>query len=112
MNQKVETQNNNKSTGERSTSKFTQKEFITGHALFIGAADSAFANSCCSLWEHAEANDEAWHSIVAHTNFSSYMKLYPQYKQFRKFAPRIWNEEEKAQRYPWWQFRSAVENLV
>jgi hypothetical protein len=42
MNDKVEAdKNNNKSTGDRSISKFTQEEFITGHALFIGAADCA-----------------------------------------------------------------------
>jgi hypothetical protein len=74
MNDKVETKNNNRTAGERSTPKFTKEEFITGHALLIGAADCADRGQ--TLWEQAEDDNEAWHSIAAHTNFSPYMKLY------------------------------------
>jgi hypothetical protein len=108
MNDKVEVDNNDKSTGDRPIPKFSQEEFITGHALLIGATDCADRGR--SLWEQADDDDEAWHSIATCTNFSPFMKLY-QFKQFRQFIPRIWKEEEKAKKDPWWQFRSAVENF-
>jgi hypothetical protein len=108
MNDKVETKNNNKSTEERPIPNFTQEEFITGHALLIGSADCADRGR--SLWEQVDDNDEAWHSITTCTNFSPYMKLY-RFKQFWQFIPRIWEEEEKTKRDPWWQFGSAVENF-
>jgi hypothetical protein len=79
MNDKVETKNKNKSTEERPIPKFTQEEFITSHALLIGAADCAERGH--SLWEQEDDNDEAWHSIAACANFSPYMKLY-RFKQF------------------------------
>jgi hypothetical protein len=97
MNDKVEADNNNKSPGDRPTPTFTQEEFITGHALLVGVADCADRGR--SLWEQAEKDNEAWHSITTRTNFSPYMKLY-RFKQFRQFIPRILGGRRKRAQRP------------
>ena len=91
---------------------FTPFEFITCNALLLAGA--LYIERGTNLWTGASttANDpniDEWTSIVQGPNFAQYgIQLY-RFKQYRRFAAKIWEcESLRSQDDPWWKFAFAV----
>ena len=114
MNKYVQEYNNNLG---RSTSKkreitlFTEKEFLIGHALIIGAADCSERGD--NLWASNKGTKwkKHWTSISQPTNFTRYMRHY-RFKQFKKYLPKIWQDDSQFLdvNKPWARFSTAIDN--
>ena len=108
MNDAVEEQNNNNQ--KKKVRPFTEKEFMQGLGIFIGAAE--FGVQGANLWKEGDkvaSELEEWPSMIPHPEFDKVMKLY-RWKEFRHFLPFAFqNLNLKAKDDPWWKFDGAVE---
>jgi hypothetical protein len=107
----VEEQNNNNNIGQKKKVRpFTEKEFIQGLGIFIGAAE--YGVQGINLWKEGDkigGDVEEWPSMIPHPEFDKVMKLY-RWKEFRHFLPFAFqNLNLKAKDDPWWKFDGAVE---
>ena len=104
------TSGNSSKRGHRKVKAFTDKEFLIGLALMIGAADCSEKGE--NLWTERSTKKwkRHWRSVASQTNFGKFMRFY-RFKQFKRFVTLIWQVEERQQRKnddPWWQFRDAI----
>ena len=90
----------------------TETEFIVGLGLIIGAAEFSqqgkelFSNT--DKKELEDDNDLYLSSMVPHPNFQQFMS-YSRFKDFRRFLPNIWwDEEMKENGDEWWKFSGRV----
>jgi len=84
---------------------FTQSEFLTGHAIIIGA--SCYSQSGAALFSEGKDQDDSWDTITHKARFDRYMKLY-RFKEFRHFLPKIFEQPMEKDSDPWYCFSSAV----
>ena len=108
-----------KSTRDSRAKLFSPEEFIVGIGLLIGAA--AFHQQGSHCWKEKEdekadlTTEEEFFSLISHPNFDKYM-TYNRFKDFRRFFPTIWideNEEGKDpnDRDPWYQITLAIKRF-
>ena len=85
----------------------SQKEFITFHALLIGA--TAYSEVGEQLWssDSQHSNKKRRKGISSRTDFGRFMKLW-RFKQIRQYLPGMMEDEEKKESDPWWKFSSRV----
>jgi hypothetical protein len=80
--------------------------------LLVGACE--FDNHGKNCWSETDKKDEGGEtlfSLVQHPNFDRYV-TYCRYKDFRRFLPSIWFDEERKQNDdPWWRFAGAVDSF-
>ncbi len=92
--------------------KFTPEEFLIGLALIIGAAD--FSQKGVDLFgskdtgEDEEEDDMLWNSISASPHFEQYMP-FSRFKDFHRFFPSIFANQNKKDIDPWYQFCDSIE---
>ena len=120
MNRKLQIHNESQARSasginRRSISDFTEKEFLIGHAIIIGASDCSEKGE--NLWESSRSNKQwkkHWMSISSPTNFGRYMRFY-RFKQFKQFLPLIWQDTsrpvETVNGNTWWKFDHAVSSF-
>ena len=96
----------------RSIRLFTPFEFITCNALLLAGA--LYIDRGANLWSGGtNATDDPhvdeWSSIVDGPNFVQYgINLY-RFKQYRRFAAKIWESETlNSNGDPWWKFAFAI----
>ena len=101
----------NISNSGRKIKEFTSGEFLMAHALMIGA--TSYSANGSKLWDQSDSKsmgDEDWDTIVSSPNFDQYMKLY-RFKEFRKFLPKMFENKDKKESDPWWQFVDAIDDF-
>jgi hypothetical protein len=84
------------------------KEFLIGHALFIGAVDCNQRGT--QLWSsrHNNNNNSSWTSMSTPTNFSQWMSSF-RFKQFKQFMHTTWESNKlEAANNPWWKIEEAI----
>ena len=91
---------------------FSETEFLTGIGLIIGAAE--FSQQGKDLFYRSdekkmeEDDDDQFSSMVPHPNFQRFMS-YTRFKDFRRFLPMIWwDDERKENGDEWWKFSGTV----
>jgi hypothetical protein len=94
---------------------FTEKEFLTGLGILIGAAEFAKRGSdLFSVKDQQEGDDdeenEVWQSLCAEPHFERFMP-FGRWKEFRRFFPEIFVDNNKKDTDPWFQFSSAVDEF-
>ena len=107
MNEKI------KSQREARVKVFSPQEFLICLGLLIGSADFEQQGKKCWLSaDHGKnSNDDEFHSLVQHPNFDRYIP-YCRFKDFRRFLPAIWFDEERRERGdPKWRFGMAVDDF-
>jgi hypothetical protein len=94
---------------------FSQKEFLVGLAVLIGAAE--FAQRGCDLFsvkdqltEDGEEENEAWKFLCAEPHFERFMS-FGRWKEFRRFFPEVFADNDKKDVNPWFQFSSAIDEF-
>ena len=100
MNRKIDSYNESQartggSASRRKIKDFTDKEFLIGNAIIIGATDCSEKGE--NLWENSRGNKQwkkHWVSVSSPTNFGTYMRYY-RFKQFKQFFPLIWQESNQ-----------------
>lgn len=93
---------------------FTSKEFLTGLAIIIGAAE--FARRGCDLFsvkdqlvdDDDDDDNDAWPSLCQDPHFEQYM---PFSRYLRRFFPEIFVDEGKKETDPWYRFSSAIDEF-
>jgi hypothetical protein len=92
--------------------KFTAEEFLTGLALIIGSSE--FSQKGVDLFgssrEEDDVDDDYWHSISTNPHFEQYMP-FSRFKDFRRFLPFIFVNEDKKDTDPWYQFSDAIDEF-
>ena len=84
---------------------FTKSEFLTGHAIIIGA--SCYSQSGKALFSEGKDSDDEWDTITRKARFDRFMKLC-RFKEFRYFLPKIYEQPLQKDTDPWHCFSSAV----
>jgi len=95
---------------------FTSKEFLTGLAIIIGAAE--FARRGCDLFsvkdqlvdDDDDDDNDAWPSLCQDPHFEQYMP-FSRWKDLRRFFPEIFVDEGKKETDPWYRFSSAIDEF-
>ena len=117
MNRKINLHNEaqartSSSSNRRSIHDFTEKEFLIGNAIVVGASDCSEKGE--NLWENSRSNRQwkkHWVSVSSPTNFGQYMRYY-RFKQFKQFFPLIWQESSQPvvvdNNNSWWKFEPAI----
>ena len=85
----------------------TKQEFITFHALLIGA--TAYSEVGEQLWasDITHSRKKRRHGISQRTDFGKYMKQW-RFKQIRQYIPDVMADKSKAETDAWWKFSSRV----
>jgi hypothetical protein len=80
--------------------------------LIIGAAE--FSQKGVDLFgtKHGteEEEEEVWRSISASPHFEQYMP-FSRFKDFRRFLPAIFVDNDKKETDPWYQFSKAIDDF-
>ena len=112
LNEKITSHNNSvkakSKKDKRYIKPFEHKEFLTGHALLIGAADCNQRGN--QLWHNNKSNinSSSWTSIANTTDFSQWMSSF-RFKQFKQFIHQTWEcNELNSQEDPWWKIQEAI----
>jgi hypothetical protein len=98
------------------TRQFKEKEFLIGLGILIGAAESEKRG--CDLFlvrdqfdDDGEIDDEEnWTSLISDPNFDKFMS-YCRWKEFRRFFPEVYVDNNIKEQDPWYQFKSAVDEF-
>jgi len=107
MNEKIRSQR------EAKVKVFSPQEFLICIGLLIGSAEFEQQGKKCWLSaDHGKnSNEDEFHSLLQHPNFDRYIP-YCRFKDFRRFLPAIWFDEERRERGdPWWRFAMAVDDF-
>jgi hypothetical protein len=91
------------------------KEFLTGLGIMIGAAEFAKRGSdLLSVKDQAvldgEDEEENWASLCPDLHFERFMP-FSRWKEFRKFFPDIFSDNERKEIDPWYQFSGAIDEF-
>ena len=92
---------------------FSAEEFLTCIGLLIGSCQfETQGKKCWRAADHGKPEEEEdYLSLVQHPNFDRFLP-YSRFKDFRRFLPSIWYDEEKREANdPWWKFAAAVESF-
>jgi hypothetical protein len=113
--EKVEKLNNAVIASKAKCRLFTGKEFLTGLAIIIGAAEFARRGSDLFGVKDQVADDDdddtdAWPSLCQDPHFEQYMP-FSRWKDLRRFFPEIFADETKKETDPWYQFSSAIDEF-
>ncbi len=91
---------------------FSEKEFLTGLGMLIGAAE--FAKRSCDLFgvrdQKEEDDDDAWTSLCPQPHFEMFMP-FGRFKDIRACFPCIYADHELEDKDPWYMFCSAVDEF-
>ena len=94
---------------------FTEKDFLTGLAILIGAAEFAKRGSDLfsakdQLMEEGEEEDENWASLCPDPHFEKFMP-FGRWKEFRRFFPDVFADETRKESDVWYQFSAAIDEF-
>jgi len=94
---------------------FTEKEFLTGLGILIGAAE--FAKKGSDLFsvkdkfvEEGDDDDDKWASLCPEPHFEKFMS-FGRWKDFRRFFPEIFADETRKETDVWYQFSAAIDEF-
>jgi hypothetical protein len=92
---------------------FTEKEFLSGLATIIGAAE--FARRGSDLFSvkdkfDEEDDDDVWASLCQEPHFEHIM-AFSRWKDFRRYFPNIFTDSGRKETDPWYEFLSAVDEF-
>jgi hypothetical protein len=112
---KVEKLNVAVATSKAKCRPFTEKEFLTGLAILIGAAEFAKRGSDLfsvkdQFMEEGDDDDEKWPSLCPEPHFEKYMS-FGRWKDFRRYFPEIFADETRKETDVWYQFSAAVDEF-
>ena len=101
-----------KSSRDSKVKMFTHEEFLVCLGVMIGAAEFEHqGKKCWQSTDHHDDHEVEYHSLVQHPNFDRFIP-YSRFKEFRRFLPSIFENEQKRQAEdPWWKFCSAVDTF-
>ena len=112
--EKVEKMNEAISATKVKCRPFTQKKLLIGLAILIGAAE--FAKRGSDLFSvkdqmvDEEEESEVWTSLCSEPHFERFM-AFGRWKEFRRFFPDVFADNDKKDNDPWYQFSSAVDEF-
>lgn len=112
-NEKVERLNEAVMASKSKCKAFTEKEFLCGLAVIVGAAE--FAKRGSDLFSVKDKGDEdgdeeVWASLCQEPHFEQIMP-FSRWKDFRRFLPSIFAESDKKDTDPWFKFSGAIEEF-
>ena len=103
---KVEKMNAGVSASKTKCRPFTEKKFLTGLAILIGAAE--FAKKGSDLFsvkdqfvEEGDDDDDKWASLCPKPHFEKFMS-FGQWKDFIRFFPEIFADETRKETDVWY----------
>jgi len=112
---KVEKMNAGVSASKTKCRPFTEKEFLTGLGILIGAAE--FAKKGSDLFsvkdqfvEEGDDDDDKWASLCPEPHFEKFMS-FGRWKDFRRFFPEIFADETRKETDVWYQFSAAIDEF-
>lgn len=92
---------------------FTEKEFLIGLGILIGAAEFAKRGSdLFSVRDQVDDidEDEQFVSLSVEPHFEKYMP-FGRWKDFRRYFPEIFSDETKKDMDPWYRFSGAIDDF-
>ncbi len=92
---------------------FTPKEFLVGLGIIIGVAEFAKRGSdLFAVKDQGGEEDEGdvWALLCHEPHIEKFMP-FSRWKDFRRFFPEIFVDDEKKKSDPWYQFSSAVDEF-
>jgi hypothetical protein len=108
--QKVERLNEAVVSAKAKCKLFTEREFLMGLAISIGAAEFAKRGSnLFSVKDQAaeDDDDDLWASLCHEPHFEQLMP-FSRWKDIRRFFPKIFSDSGKKDTDPWYEFSSAI----
>jgi hypothetical protein len=110
--QKVEMMNAAIEAAEVKCRPFSEREFLIGLAILIGAAEFAKRGSDLFSVRDKDEEDEGeiWASLCPESHFEKYM-AFGQWKELSRFFPEAFVDISEKEGDPWYQFSSAVEEF-
>ena len=92
----------------RQIKAFEPWDLIIGHEFIVGAL--CYYQSGSQLFSDNKEDGSLCDTIMQKPNFLNHIKLY-QFKEFRHYLPRIWDNPATKDRNPWWACTSAVKQF-